>query len=70
MIKILLGVQSIITLGIIGHRISFIQEQNNKVSKIGNLSFWVNSRVYNIVENVHQVWLLSVIDSIIHDKKN
>jgi D-sedoheptulose 7-phosphate isomerase len=44
--------------------------KNNKVSKIGNLSFWVNSRVYNIVENVHQVWLLSVIDSIIHDKEN
>lgn len=44
-------------------------DQNNKVSKIGNLSFWVNSNIYNIVENVHQIWLLSIIDSIIHDKK-
>jgi D-sedoheptulose 7-phosphate isomerase len=44
--------------------------KNNKVSKIGNLSFWVNSSVYNIVENVHQIWLLSIIDSILYDKKS
>ncbi len=34
----------------------------NKVKKIGNINFWVDSRVYNIVEITHQSWLLSAVD--------
>ena len=38
---------------------------NNKLRDLGQLNFWVNSSSYNIVENVHQVWLLSIIDFLI-----
>ena len=37
-------------------------------SKIGDINFWINSNVYNVVENVHQVWLLSIIDLVINKK--
>ena len=36
--------------------------KNNFMKKSGQLSFWVNSKVYNFVENVHQIWLLSIVD--------
>ena len=38
--------------------------EKNDLKKLGNLSFYVNSNVYNIVENIHQIWLLSVVDSL------
>ena len=34
----------------------------NKVKKIGSINFWVNSRMYNVVEITHQSWLLSAVD--------
>jgi D-sedoheptulose 7-phosphate isomerase len=36
--------------------------ENNKLRRIGNLNFHVNSKVYNFIENIHQIWLLSIID--------
>ena len=39
--------------------------KNNPLSKISNLSLWINSKAYNFVENTHQVWLLTVCDLII-----
>jgi len=30
----------------------------------GDLNLWIDNRLYNIVESVHQLWLLSVIDLI------
>lgn len=39
--------------------------KNNPLSKIGDLSLWVNSKAYNYVENTHQIWLLAVCDLII-----
>ena len=38
--------------------------KNNNLKKIGDLSFFVDSIVYNIVENIHQIWLLSIVDSL------
>lgn len=38
--------------------------KNNKLSKLGDINFWVNSKTYNIVENVHQIWLLMICDYI------
>ena len=38
---------------------------NNKLSGLGDINFWVDSKAYNIVENTHQVWLLCIIDMII-----
>ena len=37
-------------------------KKNNQLYKTGNLNFWVDSNKYNHVENVHQIWLLSIID--------
>jgi D-sedoheptulose 7-phosphate isomerase len=39
--------------------------KNNPLSKISDLSLWINSKAYNFVENTHQIWLLTVCDLII-----
>ena len=36
----------------------------NKLSKLGNLNFIVDSKSYNIIENIHQIWLTMMIDLI------
>jgi len=38
---------------------------NNPLKKLGDINFWVNSKGYNIIECVHQIWLLAVCDLII-----
>lgn len=38
---------------------------NNKISKLGNINFTVDSKSYNLIENTHQVLLLSLVDLII-----
>ena len=40
-------------------------EIDNPLKKIGDLNFWVDSKAYNIIENMHMIWLTSVCDSII-----
>ena len=35
---------------------------SNRLKKHGNLNFWVNSKIYNHVENIHQFWLLMLSD--------
>jgi len=40
-------------------------EENNPLSKLGDINFWVNSKAYNFVENIHQIWLLTIVDLII-----
>ena len=44
-------------------------KKGNSLSKIGDINFWINSNIYNVVENTHQVWLLSIIDLVINIKK-
>ena len=39
-------------------------KKNNPLSKLGDVNLWVNSNIYNHIENTHQVWLLSVCDLI------
>lgn len=39
-------------------------KKNNPLSKKGNINLWVNSKIYNHIENAHQIWLLSIVDSI------
>ena len=43
--------------------------KKNSLSKLGNLNFWVNSKAYNQIENIHQMWLLSLVDLIIGKSK-
>lgn len=57
----------------IGKLVTFTgHKKGNKLSKIGDLNFWVNSKSYNLVENTHQFLLLSIVDLIIgkSDYKN
>ena len=42
---------------------------NNPVKKLGDINLWVNSKAYNYIENIHQFWLLALVDLII-GKKN
>ena len=35
---------------------------NNRLSKYGNINFWINSKTYNHIENIHQYWLLMLTD--------
>ena len=37
----------------------------NTLRQLGDLNLWIDSRAYNFVENVHQVWLTAVVDLII-----
>ena len=36
--------------------------ESNRLKKYGDLNFWVNSKIYNHVENTHQYWLLFLTD--------
>ena len=42
---------------------------NNPVKKLGDINLWANSKAYNYIENIHQFWLLSLVDLVI-GKKN
>lgn len=37
-------------------------KKTNFLNKNGNLSFWINSKNYNVIENTHQIWLLTLCD--------
>ena len=41
---------------------------NNPVKKLGDINLWVNSKAYNYIENIHQFWLLSLVDLVIGKK--
>ena len=43
-------------------------KKGNSLSKKGDINIWVNSKKYNHIENSHQFFLLSIIDSIKEDK--
>mgnify|MGYP001224505906 CR=1 FL=1 len=38
---------------------------DNKLKKLGDINFWVESKAYNHIENIHQILLLSLVDLII-----
>ncbi|MAJ45468.1 MAG: phosphoheptose isomerase [Candidatus Marinimicrobia bacterium] len=40
-------------------------DSDNKLQNLGDINFWVNSKAYNHIENVHQILLLSLVDLII-----
>ncbi|MDD4979804.1 MAG: SIS domain-containing protein [Candidatus Omnitrophica bacterium] len=37
---------------------------DNPLRKMGDINFWVDSKVYNIVESVHNIWLTAVVEKI------
>jgi D-sedoheptulose 7-phosphate isomerase len=42
--------------------------KQNPLRKKGIINFWVDSKVYNYVEMVHHIWLVSLVDFIQKDK--
>jgi len=44
-------------------------DYDNPLSKAGDINFWLDSRAYNIIEGIHQIWLLSICDLIIGKKE-
>ena len=44
-------------------------QEGNPLSKSGDINLWVDSKAYNFVENLHQVWLLAIVDLVIGDKE-
>ena len=43
--------------------------KNNPLSKLGDINFWIDSKAYNFVENIHQIWLLAICDLIIEKRE-
>tara|TARA_A100000164_G_C21815537_1_gene727654 strand:- start:222 stop:785 length:564 start_codon:yes stop_codon:yes gene_type:complete len=39
--------------------------KNNPLKKRGDINFWIDSKAYNVIEGIHQIWLLSICDLII-----
>jgi D-sedoheptulose 7-phosphate isomerase len=37
----------------------------NPMKMAGDINFWLDSKAYNIIEGIHQIWLLSICDLII-----
>lgn len=42
-------------------------DANNRLRQIGEINFWVDSYIYNVVEAVHNIWLSSIVDKIADD---
>jgi phosphoheptose isomerase len=40
-------------------------DADNPLRRKGDINLWLDSRCYNIVETIHQAWLLAVVDMII-----
>ena len=38
---------------------------DNPLRQLGDINLWVDSKAYNFVETIHQLWLLAVVDLII-----
>jgi D-sedoheptulose 7-phosphate isomerase len=38
---------------------------NNPLRQLSDIDFWLNSRAYNVVECVHMVWLMTVVDMLV-----
>ena len=39
-------------------------DQDNPLRQLGSINFWLDSRAYNVIENVHSIWLTLTIDMI------
>ena len=40
-------------------------DNDNPLKTCGDINFWLDSKAYNIIEGIHQLWLLSICDLII-----
>ena len=43
--------------------------EDNSLRKLGDVNLWVNNSQYNVVETVHQAWLLAIVDKLAAERK-
>ena len=43
---------------------------DNPLRQLGDINLWLDSKVYNEVEAVHNIWLLAIVDKISLCKKD
>lgn len=41
------------------------RNEGNRLASASDISFWVDSHAYNIVENTHSIWLMSLVDYLV-----
>ncbi len=41
---------------------------DNPLRQLGDINFWVDSTAYNIIEMIHSIWLLAIVDQTIDNK--
>lgn len=39
--------------------------QDNPLNQLGDENLWIDSKAYNFVECIHQIWLLAIVDLVI-----
>jgi D-sedoheptulose 7-phosphate isomerase len=44
-------------------------DKNNSLTNLGDINLWVDSNAYNFVENIHQIWLLTIADLLIGSRE-
>ena len=44
-------------------------DKDNPLSQLGDINLWLDSRAYNFVENIHQIWLLTIVDLLIGSRE-
>ena len=44
--------------------------KDNPLRSMGDINLWVDSTNYNMVENTHQIWLLSIVDFLIENDQS
>lgn len=43
------------------------QAPDNPLKSRGDINFWLDSKAYNVVESIHQIWLLTICDMLVGD---
>lgn len=39
--------------------------EDNNLNQLGDVNLWIDSKAYNFIESIHQIWLLAIVDLII-----
>ena len=54
----------------VDHIITFTGfDSSNALQNLGDINIWVNSKAYNFVENIHQFYLLAIVDLLIGSRE-
>ena len=43
--------------------------EQNPLRRMGDINLWVDSKAFNFVESIHQIWLLAIVDLIIGERE-